>query len=84
MKTVTANIPERLAAKLDDVAARLDQPRDWIVNQALADWIERENHRHALTLEALADVAAGRTVDHESVKSWAQGLLTGSPIHAAE
>jgi len=28
MKTVTANIPEQLAAKLDDVAARLDQPRD--------------------------------------------------------
>jgi len=84
MKIVTANIPEPLASKLDDVAALLGQPRDWIVNEALSDWIERENRRHELTLEAMADVDAGRTLDHETVKNWAKSLMTGNPIQAKE
>jgi predicted transcriptional regulator len=84
MRIVTANIPEPLANKLDAVAALLGQPRDWIVNEALSDWIERENRRHELTLEAMADVDAGRTVDHETVKKWAKSLMTGNPIQAKE
>lgn len=49
-------------------------PRGWIVNQALAAWVAEEEYRYQLTLEALADVDAGRTVDHDTVRAWATSL----------
>ena len=36
-----------------------------------------ERQRHALTLEGLEDVTAGRTVDHAEVVEWARRLLQG-------
>lgn len=37
------------------------------VPQALAAWIDQEEERRRLTLEALADVDTGRVIDHQSV-----------------
>lgn len=33
-----------------------------------------------LTREALADVNAGRVVDHEAVRAWAESLGTDCPV----
>ena len=40
---------------------------------------ESENSER-LTREALADVDAGRVVDHEAVLAWTQSLGTGCPL----
>lgn len=74
LKVVTAHIPLDLAKKVDDWSARLERPRGWIVKQALSAWIDQEEERHKLTLEALDDVDAGRLVDHEDVQAWAGSL----------
>jgi hypothetical protein len=37
-----------------------------------------ENHR--LTLEALDDVDAGRTIDHQLLIAWSDSLNTDSPL----
>jgi hypothetical protein len=37
-RVVTANLPNGLALRLDEVAADLDRSRSWIIRQALADW----------------------------------------------
>ena len=64
-KTITAHIPLPLAAKVDEVAQRLERSRGWIVKQALAAWVEQEEVRSRLTREALGDVEEGLTVEHD-------------------
>ena len=73
-RVVTAHLPSDLAEKLDGLAERLDRPKGWIVKEAIASYIALEEKRHRLTLEALADVDAGRTLDQEEVERWAEQL----------
>jgi predicted transcriptional regulator len=79
-KVLTAHVPLPLAEKVDEMAARLERPRGWIVKQALSAWIEQEEERRRLTLEALADVDAGRVIDHQAVAAWADSLGTDDPL----
>lgn len=78
-KVITAHLPLPLAEKVDQAAARLERPRGWIVKQALTAWIEREDERRLLTLEALQDVDDGRVVDHQTVLAWAASLDADTP-----
>jgi len=73
-RVVTAHLPTDLAEKLDDLAERLERPKGWIVKEAVASYVALEEQRHRLTLEALADVDANRTLDHAEVEAWAEGL----------
>ena len=73
-RVVTAHLPTELADKLDGLAERLDRPKGWIVKEALASYVAVEEKRHRLTMEALADVDAGRTLEHAEVEAWARGL----------
>lgn len=79
-KVLTAHIPLALAEKVDQMAARLERSRGWIVKQALSAWIEQEEERSRLTREALADVDAGRVIDHQAVQAWADSLSTPNPL----
>ena len=79
-KVLTAHIPLPLAEKIDQIAARLERSRGWIVKQALSAWIDREEERVRLTREALDDVDAGRVIDHQAVQAWADSLSTANPL----
>jgi predicted transcriptional regulator len=78
-RVLTAHVPTDLADKVDEAAARLDRSRAWIVKQALTAWLEREEWKHRMTLEGLADIKAGRTVAHEDMRAWADSLLSEQP-----
>ena len=79
-KVITAHVPLSLAEKMDQLAIRLDRLRGWIVKQALEALIEKQEARHRLTLEALADVDAGRVIDHQAVQAWAVSLEENDPL----
>lgn len=79
-KVLTAHIPLPLAEKVDQIAARLERSRGWIVKQALSAWIGQEEEYRRLTLEALADVDAGQIVDHQAVQAWAYSLDSDTPV----
>ncbi|MHB1403857.1 MAG: CopG family ribbon-helix-helix protein [Thiobacillus sp.] len=79
-KVLTAHVPLPLAEKVDRVAARLERSRGWVVKQALSAWVEQEEERSRLTREALADVDAGRVIDHQAVQAWAESLDTDKPL----
>jgi len=79
-KVLTAHVPLPLAEKVDQLAARLERSRGWIIKQALSAWVEQEEARRQLTLEALADVDAGRVIDHQAVQAWTDSLGTDSPL----
>lgn len=66
-RVVTAKLPGELVALLDVVAARSDRSKSWILRQALGRWLAEEQRRYELTLEALEEVEAGKTIPHEAV-----------------
>ena len=81
-RSVTAHVPVELAERVDEIAERLERSKNWIVKQALAAWIDQEEERSRLTREALADVDAGRVINHQTVKTWADSLNAENPLPA--
>ncbi|QFI68834.1 hypothetical protein EKH55_3960 [Sinorhizobium alkalisoli] len=73
-------MPRPLAEKVDEIAARLQRSRGWIVKQALSAWIDQEEERRRLTLEALADVDDGHFIDQQAVEAWANSLDSDTPL----
>lgn len=78
-RVLTAHVPLPMAEKVDEIASRLDRSRGWVVKQALSAWIEQEEERRRMTLEALADVDAGAVIDHQAVQAWADSLDADDP-----
>lgn len=81
-KVLTAHVPLPLAEKVDQLAARLERSRGWIMKQALMAWVDQEEERRRLTQEALSDVDAGQVIDHQVVQTWADSLDTEKPLPA--
>ena len=79
-KVLSAHVPIPLVEKVDQIAARLERSRGWIIKQALSAWIDQEEERSRLTHEALSDVDAGRVIDHQAVQAWADSLDTDTPL----
>ncbi|MEB0039238.1 MULTISPECIES: ribbon-helix-helix domain-containing protein [unclassified Pseudomonas] len=79
-RSITAHVPVQLAERVDLMAERLERSKNWIVKQALSAWIDHEEERSRLTQEALADVDAGRVINHQAVQAWADSLSTESPL----
>lgn len=79
-KVLTAHVTLQLAEKVDQLAARLERSRGWVVKQALSAWIEQEEERSRLTREALADVDAYQVIDHKAVQAWADSLSSDTPL----
>jgi predicted transcriptional regulator len=79
-RVITAHIPLGLAEKVEAMAARLERSRGWVVKQALAAWVDQEEERHRMTLQALDDVDAGRVIDHQAIQEWADSLSTIKPL----
>ena len=79
-KVFTAHVPVNLAEKVEAMASRLERSRGWVVKQALAAWVDLEEERHRLLMEGLADVDAGRLIDHQAMIDWADSLSTDNPL----
>ena len=79
-KVLTAHVPLPLAEKVDQLAAKLERSRGWIMKQALSAWIDQEEERSRLTREALADVDAGYIIDHQAVQAWVESIDTDAPL----
>lgn len=79
-RSVTAHVPVELAERVDEIATRLERSKNWIIKQALCAWLDQEDERNRLTHEALADVDAGRVIDHQAVQAWADSLSSSAPL----
>ena len=79
-KVLTAHVPLPLAEKVDELAARIDRSRGWIVKQALTSWVEQEEERFRLTKLALTDVDQGRVVNQARMQAWVDSLGTDDPL----
>lgn len=73
----------RLQAELEDpleaLAARLKRTKNWLINQAIRELLERdqaEESRWQDTLTALQSVREGRVVAEEEVQTWLESWGT--------
>lgn len=80
MKVITAHVPLALAEKVDEMATSLERSRGWIVKEALSVWVAQAEERRQWTLDGLADVDAGRVVDHSDVLAWTESLGSETPL----
>jgi len=76
----TTRLPLPLAEKVDDISRRLERSKGWILQQALRDWIDREEERTRLTVEGLNDVDAGRLIEHSVMQAWSNSLDSDHPL----
>jgi predicted transcriptional regulator len=83
-KVVTAHLPEDLASKLDSFAETRERSRGWVVKQAIRSYIEWEEEKDRLTIEALEEADRIGTIPHEEVVAWAKSLSTDNPLPTPE
>ncbi|MGH0263933.1 CopG family ribbon-helix-helix protein [Sinorhizobium meliloti] len=50
------------------------------VKQALTAWVDQEEERRRLTVEALAYIDSGRVIEHQAVQAWADSLDSDKPL----
>lgn len=79
-KVFTAHVPLPLAEKINQLSLKLERSKAWIIKQALMDWVDQEEEKKRLTLEALEDVDKGQVIDHQDVQSWANSLDSDNPL----
>lgn len=73
MGMTSVRMPDDLMQRLDATATRLRRTKGWIINDAVREYLEREDlrqRRDEETREALADLDAGQVVDGDEVLAW--------------
>ena len=71
MKNVEKTISFRADAEtidvLDSLAEAKDRPRSYLINEAIANYIELHEYQDALVRKGLEDMRKGRVVSHQEV-----------------
>lgn len=73
MATTSVRIPDELLEKLNQTAIRRKRSKSWLINDALAEYLEREEQRVRMLNEtetALHELKAGKVVDGDEVLQW--------------
>jgi predicted transcriptional regulator len=63
-RVTSIRLSDELATRLDQLAASLDRPRAWLIEQAIARYVEEEAWQVAAVTEALAEYRRGGAVLH--------------------
>ena len=80
MKKATVRIPADVLTRVDRRVAVIARSRAWVVEEALSDWLDREENRDRLTCEGLQNVSTGQVVGHGTVDEWARSLGSTAPL----
>ncbi len=66
-KTVSFRARSDEIDALDSLAAAQDRPRSYLINQAIANYLELHAYQDALVRNGLEEMRKGRVVNHEQV-----------------
>lgn len=75
MSVTSVRLTAEVEAPLERLAHKLDRSKNYLINQAIKEFVVRqamEDARWADTLEALDSVKDGRIVDEKEVTEWLQ------------
>jgi predicted transcriptional regulator len=73
MSVTTVRLQPEVESGLEAMADKLSRSKSWLINQALREYLERQEQaqsRWLETLRAMESVAPGRVVSGESVHEW--------------
>lgn len=73
MAVTTVRFQADVEQQLEAIANRLQRSKGWVINQALSEYIDkqqREQERWQQTLDAMASAAQGKVVDASEVHRW--------------
>ena len=85
MSVTTVRLQAELEQHLDAIANRLQRSKGWVINQALSEYIEKqqlEQERWKQTLQAMESAAQGKVVDANEVHDWLQSWGTENEHNA--
>jgi predicted transcriptional regulator len=85
MSTTSFRLDDDLEEKLEVTATKLQRTKSWIINDALRQYIAREEQKLKMleeTQEAIADIQAQRVVSGEEVMKWLETWGTASEATA--
>jgi predicted transcriptional regulator len=67
--TLTVRLPAELKAKLESLAATMDRPASWVVEKAVAEYLDVRNWQAAAIRAALAQAEAGDFASDTEVRA---------------
>lgn len=73
MSVTTVRLQADVEQGLDAIASRLHRSKGWVINQALSEYIEKqqlEQERWKQTLEAMESAAQGNVIEASEVHDW--------------
>ena len=73
MGVTSIRLNSEVETPLEEIAQKLDRSKNYIINQAIKEFVQRqsmEDARWADTLEALSSIKAGKAIDEEEVTAW--------------
>jgi len=73
MSVTTVRLQAEIERQLESIATRLNRSKGWVINQALTEYIDKqqlEQERWQQTLDAMESVTQGKVVDASEVHSW--------------
>ena len=73
MSVTSVRLQEELEAPLEGLAEKLHRSKNWLINQAIREFLDRqqlEDARWKDTLEALESVKAGKAMAEDDVHAW--------------
>ncbi|AFI83777.1 CopG family ribbon-helix-helix protein [Methylophaga nitratireducenticrescens] len=73
MSVTTVRLQAEVEHQLEAIASRLQRSKGWVINQALAEYIDKqqlEQERWQQTLDAMESAAKGKVVDASEVHNW--------------
>lgn len=66
--TISIRADEETLKALDKIAKSLDRNRNWLINEAIQNYLELHHWQIEQVERGVADAEAGRTLSHEQAK----------------
>ena len=73
MGVTSIRLSAEVEVPLENLAQKLDRSKNYLINQAIKEYVARqamEDARWEDTLKALASIKEGKTIDESEVVSW--------------
>ncbi len=73
MGVTSIRLQPEIESPLESLAKKLDRSKNYLINQAIKEFIERKNsdeQRWSETMEAIASVKSGKVVAEKDVNTW--------------
>jgi predicted transcriptional regulator len=83
MGVTSVRLRSEIEIPLEKLAIKLDRSKNYLINQAITEFIERSNleeQRWNETLEAIESVKSGHLIDEDRVNNWLDSWGTDNEV----